>query len=81
MFSASCYSDSGNIMYEEHSVLHYEELINNLIENGVLYMDLDDLYITEESDYWRVVIYEHKFADEVLDDTMECATFYPFDEE
>lgn len=83
MFSAICYSDSGNIVYEERMVPYYDVLIETLIENEILYMDLDldRIYITEESGYWRVVIYEHAFANEILDDTMECATFYPFDEE
>lgn len=81
MFSATCYSYSGGLVYEKRNVPNYYELIETLIENEILYMDLDRICISEESGYWRVVIYEHTFPDDVLDDTMECTTFYPFDEE
>ena len=75
MFSAICYSDSDNIIYEERNVLQYDELIENLIDNEILCVALDNLYITEESGCRRVVIYEHEFEDDVLEDTMEYETF------
>lgn len=81
MFSAICFSYSGGIVYEERNVPHYNELIETLIDNEILSYDEGNLYISEESGYWRVVIYEHASKNDVLDDSMEYTTFCPFDEE
>lgn len=80
MFSAMSLNRHGDFCEEGRNFERYEDLIYYLFYEGVL-IDLDGIYTSDGDDYWRVIIYEHEFANEVLDDTMEYETFYPFDEE
>lgn len=80
MFSAMSLNCYGNFHEEARNFEVYEELIQHLLDEGVL-IELDELYTSDDDDYWHVIVYEHDEVDEELTDDMEYEIFYPMSED
>ena len=80
MFSAMSLNRHGDFYEEARNFEVYEELIQYMLDEGVL-IEPDEIYTADADDYWRVIVYEHDEVDEELTDDMEYATFYPLDED
>ena len=80
MFSAMILNRHGDLYEESRNFEIYEELIQYLLDEGVI-IELDEIYTSDADDYWRVIVYEHDKVDEELTDDMEYTIFYPLDED